>query len=231
MFTRAALPALLTAVAFPALAQPTPSVDVAAVLARATPEAQAVFAAADDKLIHKASGFSCPAAGAGTTLSGVGLGALPGQPGDQAAHCEYSDETGVVERLVFAKEAPTAPVLDQAFCQGLPKAFKLTMGAGALPGNSKFTPPMVSSTGPVTVRGETVPVWHCGTTRPPYALPTIVFHAAAARPPGGWTVLALHTPPPPPCCRGYRDPLPRPTFFVRPLLMVERAIEASPVKP
>jgi len=227
MSLRPILAALLAFAALPAMAQTAPSQDVAAILTRAAPEAQAAFAVDKGVLVHKASGFSCPAgAGGGATLSGVALGALPGQAGADPAYCEYSDATGVVERLAFAKDDPAAPVLDEAFCRGLPKALKLTLGAGGLPGNSSFTAPVQAPTGPETVRGQAVPVWQCGLMRPPYTRPTIVLNVAALRPAGGWTVLALHTPAPPPCCRGYRDAV-LPSFYMRPLLLAGEAVRAA----
>jgi hypothetical protein len=177
---------------------------------------------------HLASGYRCPFVSAGVALSAIGTGPLPGLSGEESAWCEYSDQVGPVARLSISRDPPGAPVLSADFCRGLPRALKLKMGPGIIPGVGKTIGPAQQKILPtLLVAGEAVPLWRCSTIREPYAMPTVVADTSALRTPSGWTIRAIHTPAPPPCCNSYRE-LMSFTFFIEPLILIIQATGADP---
>jgi hypothetical protein len=226
------VPILLAVLAAgPALAQMhsrAEAPDPAEVLAKAGPEVQALFSAEPNGLLHKASGFKCPRLESGVALTGAVAGAIAGSPASDAAYCEYSDKDGKVAYLAISRDAPSAPVLETAFCRNLPKALGLTMGAGVLPGVSHFAAPAPSKTISIKVRGEPETLWLCDWTRAPVQRPIVVASVAAARASDGWTVRAIHTPKSPPCCRGYREAGVPMSFYLLPVSLLGDAVGDRP---
>jgi hypothetical protein len=162
----------------------------AQVLANAPAQAAAVFAVGSSgELIHRPSGFRCPATAGSAALVGVAFR-------DGVGSCQYADSFQPVIRVEFLPRQ-SGEVLPKAFCEGLPAALGVNAGP-ALPGARLLEGPSVPGRlGEVLVKGEWTPIWQCIWARAPFRPVDIVVDAAAIRPAGGWTARLIQTPAPP----------------------------------
>jgi len=176
------------------------------------------------RLLHKASGFACPASlekavhtGTDAVLTSVLEGGVAGAPGAQATHCVYQADSGPVAYLSISRSVEP---IDHAWCKALPKALRLNTGPAivALSGQVKFGAPHLFAEMKIAGR----PTYTCEWSRPPVELPIIIAMVAASQS-DGWTALAVHTPPAPKGLNGYRGQVLSPAFFLTSFRLLELA--------
>jgi len=218
-----ALPLLLTAAA---LAGPCSAwADARSAWDAASPSVQEQFSPDAGGLLHKASGFRCPAriekavdTDGDAVLTSALEGGVAGAPGAQAAHCVYQVDGRSVAYLSISQAVEP---IDNAWCKALPKTLRLNTGPAivALSGQVKYNAPHRFSE--MNIAG--LPTYICEWSRPPVELPIAIAMVTAAQK-GGWTAMAVHTPPAPKGLNGYRSQVLSPSFFLTSLRLLDQAI-------
>lgn len=166
------------------------------VLSAAPPDARAAFDLGGTTLVHRDSGFRCPAAVASLTLTGVEVLLVPGLSGVSGAACRYGDAQGPESALFFSKETPEREVLSRAYCRALAGTFSAALRPGLPGANRMVGPDQVRSFGDLPVRGQPSRLWSCAWVRAPFSMQDEAVRVAMVRASDGWTVRAVQIPQP-----------------------------------
>lgn len=190
------------------------------VFSAAPPDARAAFELAGTTLVHRDSGFRCPAVVASMTLTGVEVLPIPGLSGVYGAACRYGDVHGPESALFFSNERPNREVLSRAYCQALAGTFGATLRRGLPGANRMVGPDQVLSFGEVPVRGQPSRLWSCAWVRAPFSMQDEAVRVAMVRASDGWTVRAVQIPQP------QSGPVVQLSYALRTILLIRAAVGA-----
>lgn len=157
------------------------------VLTKAPADAAALFAFDGPRgLVHRPSGYACPAAAGSAALMSVAVE-------DGIATCLYEDSFQPVIRLQFLPNDAGDP-LTRAYCEALPRALHLDLGPPLPTARRLEGPSTPAKLGEVQIQGRWESIRQCIWARAPFHPENFVVDAAALRPEGRWAARMLLTP-------------------------------------